>query len=94
MAASGRRRRLGYSRATTDIERDFYRQFVNSLVNRRQSMSLTQEALDDLIGVSTGQVAKWETFNRFPSAFLLALWCKALDCNLALAVLELKGDLR
>lgn len=40
---------------------------------------MTQLELDDRLGVTDGQVAKWESFARLPGAFMLACWCHALD---------------
>jgi transcriptional regulator with XRE-family HTH domain len=72
-----------YSRAATELERMFYGRLVRELAARRHARDMTQEQLDQVLGVSDGQVAKWEAFDRLPGAFTLMCWCNALDLRLA-----------
>ena len=71
------------SRDATELERTFYGQLIGELALARRRRSLTQEELDDMLGVSRGLVAKWESFLRMPGSFMLVCWCHSLDVNLS-----------
>lgn len=73
-----------HSREPTELERTYYRQLIGDFVARRKVMKLTQEQLDDILGVSQGQIAKWECFLRLPGAFMLTCWATALHLELRL----------
>lgn len=72
-----------YSREPSDIERGYYGELVASFAARRALLGLTQEKLDAILGVSDGQVAKWEAFQRLPGAFMLVCWANALELSLS-----------
>ena len=48
----------------------------------RQRASLTQEELADILGVSRGAVAMWETGRSWPSAALLPQMADYLLCTI------------
>lgn len=73
-----------YSRVPTAIERIFYGGIIRNLAHRRSTLGLTQEELDQELGVSDGQVAKWESFARLPGAFMFVCWCNRLGLTLQL----------
>jgi transcriptional regulator with XRE-family HTH domain len=76
--ASPAYRVTSYSRVPSPIEQIFYRGVISRLAQRRQQCGLTQEELDQQLGVSEGQVAKWESFARLPGAFMFVCWSNAL----------------
>ena len=67
--------------------------FVSDLIKqfqrRRYDLGLTQPAVDQLIGVAPGLVAKWEIGNRKPTLFNAYCWAEALGCEIKL---ESKDD--
>jgi transcriptional regulator with XRE-family HTH domain len=71
-----------YSREATAIERIFFANLVRRLVARRLELGMTQEDLDYALGVSEGLVAKWESFARFPGAFMFVCWSNRLGLEL------------
>jgi transcriptional regulator with XRE-family HTH domain len=71
------------SRQLSSEERNYYQRLIEQLVRLRKAKGLSQEALDDRLGVSDGMVAKWETAARLPGAFFLMCWCKALGVQLS-----------
>lgn len=71
-----------YSRTPSAIEQDYYRQLVMMFARRRETLGLTQEDLDSRLGLSDGQVAKWEALQRVPGAFMLMCWSNALGLSL------------
>lgn len=79
----GRVRVSSYSRAPTEVERWHYAAMIEQLSDRRQLMQLTQLQLDDMLGVADGLVAKWESFQRLPGAFMLVCWSSALGLSLS-----------
>lgn len=86
MLTSGQGERLrvsSYSRVPTDIEKIFYGRLVTRLSQRRVEIGMTQEELDQELGVSEGQVAKWESFARLPGAFMLVCWSNRLGIVLS-----------
>lgn len=75
-----------HSRPVSSIERCFYGELVAELARRRVAIGLTQEQLDQQLGVSEGQIAKWESFARLPGAFMFVCWSNALGVTLTTAV--------
>lgn len=71
-----------YSRIPTEHERQFYGDLIRRLKSRREELGFSQRELDDRLGIADGIVAKWETFARLPSSFMLACWCGALKVTL------------
>lgn len=55
------------------------------LRQRRESLGISQEDMEERIGVTRGLVQKWETGVRQPSAFLLTCYAEALGGSLVLA---------
>jgi len=56
-----------------------YQSLISALRQRREDLGISQNDLDEIIGVTRGQVGKWEVGSRKPRAFLLACWADALD---------------
>ena len=81
------------SRDTTPSERTFYGALIAELAQARRRLSMTQEQLDHVLGVSPGMVAKWESFARMPGGFMLACWCNALDVDLTIVHRKRIADL-
>ncbi len=67
-----------HTRPVSPEEQNFYRDLVEQLVARRQHLGLSQFELNDRLGMSEAMVAKWEAMHRFPGAFFLMCWAKAL----------------
>jgi transcriptional regulator with XRE-family HTH domain len=57
---------------------------IAQLKARRVELGLSQLATDALIGTCNGHVAKWESHDRRPTAFLLLCWASALGLILHL----------
>lgn len=72
------------SRLLSVEEQSYYGNLIARLVALRKQRGLSQAALDDLLGVSEGMTAKWESRARLPGAFFLMCWCKALGVQLTL----------
>jgi ribosome-binding protein aMBF1 (putative translation factor) len=68
----------------TREERDFYARLIEALIETRKRRGLSQSALDDMIGISEGCTAKWESLVRIPGAFYLMCWCKALGVEIVI----------
>jgi transcriptional regulator with XRE-family HTH domain len=51
---------------------------ISELVHRRQFLGITQRDLEERMGVSERLVAKWETYQRSPTAANLDRWAAAL----------------
>lgn len=83
-----------YSKASTPLEQSFYGRFVAELVRLRKARGWTQEALEHELGVAAGLVAKWETFQSLPGAFMLMCWCMQLDCRLTTLAIEVEENER
>ena len=67
----------------TTTER-FMDRLVQELRRRREAKGISQEALNDRIGVADCLVAKWETGQKRPSPRYVWLWAEALDAELVL----------
>ena len=61
---------------------DSYSLMVNSLVERRNDLGYSQEALADMIGCTTSLIHKWEQYKRVPSGFMLTCWLDALGVEI------------
>jgi len=70
-------------------EKLFVSNLIKQFQRRRYDLGLTQPAVDQMIGVAPGLVAKWEIGNRKPTLFNAYCWAEALDCEIKL---ELKDD--
>lgn len=49
--------------------------------NRRLELGLTQQQLADKIGISRNSISSIETGQYIPTAYTVALLCKALECS-------------
>ncbi|MGB5943298.1 MAG: helix-turn-helix transcriptional regulator [Leeuwenhoekiella sp.] len=57
---------------------DFLSEIVKPMVTRRKQLGLTQEDLDNKLGVADRLVSKWECGLRTPTSFHLYCWADAL----------------
>lgn len=81
-----------YSKAASPLEQSFYGRFVTELVRMRKARGWTQEHLNGTLGIADGLVAKWETFQSLPGAFMLMTWCMALDARLTATAIQLADE--
>jgi transcriptional regulator with XRE-family HTH domain len=51
---------------------------ITELAQRRKALHLSQRDLEERMGVSERQIAKWETYKRSPTAANLDRWAAAL----------------
>ena len=62
--------------------------FASHLIRRYQSVryerGIAQLALDDKVGLTLGQIAKWESGARKPTLYNAFCWAEALGCELKL----------
>lgn len=70
------------SRPASAVERTSYLTLVAQLALARVRLGLSQNQLDVVLGVTIGQVAKWEALDRVPGPFLMVCWCNALELRL------------
>tara|TARA_B100001093_G_scaffold519793_1_gene610510 strand:- start:4111 stop:4344 length:234 start_codon:yes stop_codon:yes gene_type:complete len=70
-------------------EKHFTSDLIKQFQRRRYSLGLTQPAVDQMIGVAPGLVAKWESGNRKPTLFNAYCWAEALNCKIKL---EMQND--
>jgi len=75
-------RPVAQSRQLSSEEQSYYSELIRSLAIQRKQKGISQASLDDMIGVSEGMTAKWESKARLPGAFFLMCWCKALGVKL------------
>ena len=59
-----------------------YANIVEQLVQRRNDLGYSQEALADMIGCTTSLIHKWEQYKRVPSGFMFACWLDALGVEI------------
>jgi transcriptional regulator with XRE-family HTH domain len=85
-----RLRLSSYSKASTPLEQSFYGRFIAELVRLRKERSWTQEDMEHELGVAGGLVAKWETFQSLPGAFMLMCWCMKLEVQLTTTALKVR----
>ena len=71
---------------------DSYSLMVNSLVDRRNDLGYSQEALADMIGCTTSLIHKWEQYKRVPSGFMLTCWLDALGVEIKICPKSSKSD--
>lgn len=76
------------SHVPSDEERRFYADMIETLKVRRRALGLTQEQLDNKLGVANHQVAKWESFQKLPGAFMMMCWASALGVKLVVGKQE------
>lgn len=55
---------------------------IRELAQRRKEMGISQLELDKIIGMADGHVAKWESFARLPTGWMLSCWVEALQCEI------------
>ena len=70
------------SRDMSPEEQAHYQCLIDHLRDSRHGAGLSQAEMDDMIGVSEGMVAKWESKSRLPGAFFLMCWCKSLGLQI------------
>lgn len=63
---------------------DFLHEVVKQLIKQRQSLGLTQDDLNHMLGVADRLVSHWECGIRSPTAFHLYCWADALKSRLAI----------
>lgn len=61
---------------------DFLKDVVKQLVDARHAAGMTQEMLNDDLGVADRLVNKWECGIKSPSGFVLYCWADALGCDI------------
>lgn len=69
----------------TDAERRFYGDLITALAARRRALGITQEGLDRMLGVSEGQLGRWESMSRLPGAFMMMCWANSLGVRLVIS---------
>lgn len=72
------------SRTLSADEQQYYGSIIEQLKDTRKKKGVSQATLDEIIGVSEGMVAKWESKARLPGAFFLMCWCLSLDIKIKL----------
>jgi transcriptional regulator with XRE-family HTH domain len=72
------------NRAPKQSLHKFGQKLINQMIKRREQLGLSQDELEEKIGVADALVAKWEVGIRKPSGFLLFCWADALECDLVL----------
>lgn len=60
----------------------FLRDVVGLLVEHRKKQGISQEELNDRLGVADRLLGKWEAGSRQPTAFNLYCWADALELKL------------
>lgn len=85
-------RPMAQSRQLSSEEQSYYSEIIRTLAVARKQKGISQASLDDMIGVSEGMTAKWESKARLPGAFFLMCWCKALGVQLIVSEGEHKRD--
>jgi len=60
----------------------WYRRFVMALRRKRVDLGLSLVEVDELIGSTTGQVGKWECYDRRPTVFFASCWAEALGMEI------------
>jgi transcriptional regulator with XRE-family HTH domain len=62
--------------------RKIYDPIIDQLIEARKAKGLTQVEVDVRIGCADRLVSKWESRNRYPSAYFLLIWCQVLGVSL------------
>ena len=71
---------------------DSYSLMVTALVERRNHLGYSQEALADIIGCTTSLIHKWEQYKRVPSGFMLTCWMDALGVEIKVSPKSSKSN--
>lgn len=74
--------------------RDFLKEVTSQLAKLRYVRGLTQEVVNERIGVADRLVNKWECGDKNPSGFNLMCWCEVLNCKLMAVPDELSNNIR
>lgn len=85
-------RPIAQSRQLSSEEQSYYSELIKTLAVTRKQKGISQASLDDIIGVSEGMTAKWESKARLPGAFFLMCWCKALGVQLIISEGNYRND--
>ena len=70
------------SQVKKSLGNKFHNQLIPQFVKKRHKLKISQMELDNIIGVATGLVSKWEVGIRNPSGYLFLCWADALHCEL------------
>jgi len=73
-----------YVNHPTPMEVEFYKEMIGQLIQVRKSKKISQENLNAILGMTDGQINKWECGARLPSSFNLMCWCNALGLRINL----------
>ncbi len=66
------------------VRRDFLHDVVKELVRQRHQLGITQDELNNMLGVADRLVSHWECGVRTPTGFHLYCWADALKTRLAI----------
>ena len=66
------------------VRSDFLHDLVKQLVKQRHHLRITQDDLNDMLGVADRLVSHWECGVRTPSGFNLYCWADALQSKLVI----------
>ena len=69
----------------TIIRKDYLRDIVIKLVEQRHKLGITQEQLNDRLGIADRLLSKWECGVRSPTSFNLYCWAFALGMRMTIA---------
>ena len=70
----------------------FAEDLIEQFRTARKNSGLTQEQVDDRLGIADGLTAKWENSFRKPTLFHAVCWAEALDQKLILSPSETSDD--
>tara|TARA_R110000824_G_scaffold120059_5_gene274665 strand:+ start:1965 stop:2210 length:246 start_codon:yes stop_codon:yes gene_type:complete len=71
-------------RKNPETVEQFSKDLISQLIKRREQLNISQEKLNETIGVADNLVGKWECGMRLPSGFLLYCWSQALNLRIEL----------
>jgi len=74
------------------IRRDFLHDVVKQLVSQRHRLGITQDELNNTLGVTDRLVSHWECGVRTPTGFHLYCWADALESKLAIIPQEFEVE--
>ncbi len=63
---------------------DFLGKVVGQLIKKRNKLGLTQETVNDMVGIADRLLSKWECGDKTPTSFNLYCWAEALNCEIVL----------
>lgn len=66
------------------IHTRFSKKLIVQFVQRRKELGYTQEYVDQMMGNTPGQIAKWETGIRKPTLFNAYAWAEVLHTEIIL----------